>query len=291
MAQTLSEIKSLLATHGLHPRHRLGQNFLHDANQMARIIDAAALKDGDLVLEVGPGTGALSERLLDAGARLAMVEIDGGLEPILRQRVLERRPDRARLLIADVLAGKHDINPAVRQLLDEVRERATPDPARRSSSPVAFKLIANLPYNVASPLLANLVLDHPEMMLAVVMIQREVADRLAAEPGGKDYGPLGILVQAACHVEQIAVLTPGCFWPAPKVDSAVVRLRRRMEPLAPDLKALSHLLHTLFSKRRKQIGSILGRNNVLPAAIDPTARPEQLTIEQFVALAASVPLK
>lgn len=291
MAQTLSEIKSLLATHGLHPRHRLGQNFLHDANQMARILDAAALKDDELVLEVGPGTGALSERLLDAGVRLAMVEIDRELEPILQQRVLDHHPDRARLLIADVLAGKHDINPAVWQLLNEVRKTGTPDPARRSVDPLAFKLIANLPYNVASPLLANLVLDHPQMTLAVVMIQREVADRLTAEPGGKEYGPLGILVQAACHVERIAVLTPGCFWPAPKVDSAVVRLRRRKVPLAPDLKALSDLLHTLFSKRRKQIGSILGRDAVLPAAIDSTARPEQLTIDQFVGLAASVPLK
>jgi len=291
MAQTLSEIKSLLATHGLHPRHRLGQNFLHDANQMVRILDAAALKDDELVLEVGPGTGALSERLLDAGVRLAMVEIDRELEPILQQRVLERHPDRARLLLADVLAGKHDINPAVWQLLNEVRKTSTPDPARRLVDPLAFKLIANLPYNVASPLLANLVLDHPQMTLAVVMIQSEVADRLTAEPGGKEYGPLGILVQAACHVERIAVLTPGCFWPAPKVDSAVVRLRRRKVPLAPDLKALSDLLHTLFSKRRKQIGSILGRDAVLPAVIDSTARPEQLTIDQFVALAASVPLK
>lgn len=320
MAQTLTEIKSLLAAHGLRPRYRFGQNFLHDANQMARILAAAELKDSDRVLEVGPGTGALSERLLGAGARLVMVEIDRDLAPILQERVLDRWPNHATLLIADVLAGKHEINPAVWEAMSSPLSGAepqpgegTPDQARGaradSASPRApspgdeyaailsraraspagrggpFKLIANLPYNVASPLIANLVLDHPEMSLAVVMIQREVADRLTAPPGGKDYGPLGVLVQAACEVERVAVLTPGCFWPAPKVDSAVVRLRRREKPLTADLPALSRILHTLFSKRRKQIGAILGRATPLPAGIDPRARPEQLTVGQLIALA------
>jgi 16S rRNA (adenine1518-N6/adenine1519-N6)-dimethyltransferase len=117
------------------------------------------------------------------------------------------------------------------------------------------------------------------------MVQREVADRLLATPGGKDYGPLGVLVQALCEVEKIDTLAPGCFWPPPKVESAVVRLRVRTTPRTMQPMRLSQMLHTLFSKRRKQIGSILGRQTVLPAGIDANQRPEQLSVEQLIALA------
>jgi 16S rRNA (adenine1518-N6/adenine1519-N6)-dimethyltransferase len=272
MVQNLGDIKAMLAALGLRPKHRLGQNFLHDANQMRRIMEAAAIEPGDLVLEVGPGTGALSVRLLESGARLVAVEIDGDLEPILR-RAFEPYPDRARLILGDALAGKHAINPAIIEAL--------------GGEP--FKLIANLPYNIASPLLIDLVVDHPTMSLAVVLIQREVADRIAALPGGsggggKDYGPLTVMIQAMCEVEKIAVLRPGCFWPQPKVDSMVVRLARRNEPLTDDPHALSCLVQRLFGKRRKQIGSILGRDTTLPPGVDPHARPERLSIEQLVAL-------
>ncbi len=239
---------------------------------MTQIVAAAAITPGDLVLEVGPGTGSLSECLLDAGARLLCVEIDSDLEPILQARI----GDRATLLFTDVLASKHQLNPRVITALKS---------ARPGSS---FKLIANLPYNVASPLLANLVVDHPEMSLAVVMVQREVADRLAAPPGGKEFGPLGILVQAMCGVELLTTLSPSCFWPAPKVDSAVVRLIRRTQPLTHDPRKLSDLVHRLFQKRRKQIGSILGRSTPLPPGIDPQSRPEQLTLAQLAQLAVDL---
>lgn len=280
MAQTLTEIKALLAEHGLHPRHRFGQNFLHDANHMRRIIAAAEITPGDLVLEVGPGTGALSEWLVDAGAKLVMVEIDRDLEPILREQIVTPHSDRVELVIADILASKHEINPAALEAL----ARMSAPPHASSLTPQAFKLIANLPYNVASPLLLNLVIDHPVMSLAVVMIQREVADRLLAKPGGKDYGPLGILIQAMCEVDRIGTLSPSCFWPAPQVESSVVRLRRRATPLTNEPRRLAELVHTLFSKRRKQIGSILGRDIALPPGISAQARPEQLTIQQLVAL-------
>jgi 16S rRNA (adenine1518-N6/adenine1519-N6)-dimethyltransferase len=151
-------------------------------------------------------------------------------------------------------------------------------------------LVANLPYNVASPLIANLLVDHPAMHLAIVMVQREVAQRLWAGPGGKDYGPLGVLVQALCQVQKVALLTPGCFWPQPKVDSAVLCLRRRERPLTDDPHALSALLQRLFSKRRKQLGAILGREAVFPPGIDPAARPEQLSVEQIISLLPPGPL-
>ena len=315
MPQTLTEIKTLLSAHGLRPKHKFGQNFLHDGNQMRRIMEAAAVGRGDVVLEVGPGTGALTERLLEAGAEVVAVEIDRQLEPVLRQRLgaalravrhvesaggdagrsepddvsgsdrgsdeggtetadHQRQPGGgATLLFADVLAGKHRISPAVVEAVDRRRRGG------------GYKLIANLPYNVASPLLANLVVDQPAMSDAVVMIQKEVADRLTARPGGKDYGPLGILIQAMCEVRTVGTLAPGCFWPPPKVASAVVHLRRREVSLTRDPAGLSALLQRLFTKRRKQLGSILGRQTRLPAGIDPDARPESLSVGQLVGLA------
>ena len=151
--------------------------------------------------------------------------------------------------------------------------------------PPEFKLIANLPYNIASPLLAILAADYPTMFAAVVMIQREVAERITAAPGGKAYGSLGVLIQAMCRVERIMTLPPGCFWPRPKIDSAVIRLTRRETPLTDDPAGLAALLQRLFTKRRKQIGSILGRETALPDGVDPKMRPEQLSVEQLVDLA------
>lgn len=274
MAQTLSQIKSMLASHGLRPKHALGQNFLHDHQKMQEIIAAADVAQDDLVLEVGPGTGALTERLLEAGAKVAMVEIDAGLAPILQPVVLAH-PGRAGLLIADILDSKRVINPHAIKLLEQLglgRDRET------------FKLIANLPYQVASPLIANLAVDYPLMSLAVVMVQKEVALRLKASAGEEDYGALGIMVQATCHVQVVTQLSPGCFWPSPKVESAVVKLVRREKPLTHHLAGLHQLLHKVFSQRRKQLGRILGRGRPFPEGITADMRPEQLTIDQFIQL-------
>jgi len=267
MAQTLTEIKSLLAAHGLRPKHRLGQNFLHDGNQMRRILDAAAITSGDVVLEVGPGTGALTERLLEADAHVIAVEIDTDLEPVLTQRFTPIG-DRFQLIVGDILAGKHVLNPTV---IDALRERP-------------FKLIANLPYNIASPLLVNLAVDMPRWQSGIVMVQREVADRLVASPGTRDYGPISVMMQAMCEVTRLFVVPPGCFWPSPKVDSAVVQLRRRDEPLTLDAHRLATTVQRLFQQRRKQLGAILGADAALPAGVQRDARPESLTVEQFVQL-------
>ena len=268
MTQNLSEIKALFSAFGLKPKHRFGQNFLHDAGKMSVIVDAAKIEGGDVVLEVGAGTGSLSCRLLDTGASLIAVEVDSELAPILQQQLVPYG-DRATLLIEDVLSGKHQLNPAVDAALGKGTE---------------FKLVANLPYNVASPLIGNLVTDYRRMSMAVISIQREVAERLTASPGCKAYGPLGILVQAMCLVEQVTALPPGCFWPRPKVDSLAVRLTRRDKPLTDDPRALARLLQKLFSKRRKQLGTILGRDRPWPGGVDPSQRPEQLTVEQLIKL-------
>ena len=261
MAQSLRQIKQLLADHGLRPKKRYGQNFLHDQNQMRRIVEATSIRRGDLVLEVGAGTGALSELLIERSARLVAVEIDRDLEPILRARLA----DRARLYFGDVLAGKHAVAAGVLHLL--------------GSGP--FKLVANLPYHVASALLANLAAQHRDMTMAWVLVQREVADRLTAGPGGKDRGPLGILVQAMCEVRRLFDVSPSCFWPVPQVQSALVCLERRREPLTEDPDALSACLQVLFSKRRKQLRSIVGPGVALPEGVAADARPETMSVQQI----------
>lgn len=295
MAQTLLEIKQLLVAHGLRPKKKHGQNFLHDGNHMNRVLDAANLAPGDRVLEVGPGTGALSERLIEAGAHVVAVEIDPDLEPILNQRLGGH--ERFTLIIGDVLDGKHRLNPVVIEALNSPRPhrgRAGTGVETQSTSQLdadapPCKLIANLPYHIASPLLVNLALDHPAMTDAVVMVQKEVADRLAAGPssagGGKAYGPLGIILQAVFEVRRVSVLSPGCFYPQPSIASAVVGLTRRDEPICDDPRAFAAFVHKLFGKRRKQLGAILGRGTPLPPDVSPEARPETLGVEQLAALA------
>jgi len=268
--QTLSDIRSLLDTHGVHPKHRLGQNFLHDPNKLRDILDAADVTPDDLVLEIGPGTGVLTEPMREAGADVVAVELDFDMVGILRERVGEDR-DGWTLIQGDIMAGKHAINPAV---IDTLAGRP-------------FKLVANLPYNITGPLLATLATDHPQMGSAIVMVQREVADRIMAGPHCKQFGPLGVILQAMNQIERITTLSPNCFWPRPKVDSAVIRLTRRDAPLCGDPHALSEFLQRLFQKRRKQIGAILGRDNI-PDDFDASARPEQLGVEQLIALARKI---
>jgi len=315
MPQSLTDIQALLQAHDLRPKHKWGQNFLHDHHHMQHIVETARLQPEDLVLEVGAGTGSLSEQLLESGAKLLAVEIDRDLEPILHQR-LDPFGAGVALHIGDVMANKRHLDPAVLAKMQalamehstgadlrfaakqahDMSDVASPFDTRHQPSdispspkptprPPAFKLIANLPYGVASPLISTLALAHPEMKSAVVMVQREVADRLTAEPGGKPYGPLGIVVQAMGAVRRVANLPAECFWPKPKVGSAVVRFDRFPEPLATNPEALTSLVQTLFMKRRKQLGSILGREISWPVGIEPSMRPEQLSVEQLVALA------
>jgi 16S rRNA (adenine1518-N6/adenine1519-N6)-dimethyltransferase len=287
MAQTISVIRELLNGHGLRPKYRHGQNFLHDGNQMNRIVNSAAAQSGEVVLEVGAGTGALTERLLDAGARVVTVEIDRDLEPILQER-LGHYGDHLVLIIDDVLTGKHTINPKVIEAIRAIASARglSPENNPGATQPVGFKLVANLPYNVASPLLVNLAQETADvrMDLAVALLQREVAERLTANPGTKDYGPIGIMIQSLYHVETIGHVSPTCFWPQPQVESSIIRARRRDTPLCDPAK-LSETLRLIFQRRRKQLGSILGRGLPLPPGIDPTARAEDLSIEQIARLA------
>lgn len=287
--QTLSEIRELLAEQGVRPKHRLGQNFLHDQNQLRKLITASGVAAGDLVLEVGPGTGTLTEALLEAGATVIACELDGDMASILERR-LSSRPGceaRFRLVRGDALAHARLLNPRIVEAL-----------AGR-----CFRLVANLPYQIASPLISTLLIDHPECTGQFVTIQKEVADRLTAVPSTKAYGSLSVIVQALAKVSRISTLSPSCFWPEPQVISAMISITPRpgRSGLASaDGRAFAVFVTGLFSKRRKQLGSIIGRSNPAWAhlhenGIRPDMRPEALNVQQIVALwresATSPPLE
>lgn len=284
--QTLTEIKALLAARGLSPRKALGQNFLIDHNLISRLIDAAAPRPGEPVLEVGPGTGALTDALLAAGLRVVACELDRGLAGLLRER-LAANP-RFELVEGDCLARGRVLNDHAAAAIDR---------ARAATGATGWSLIANLPYQAATPLMLTLLMHHPRCHTIAVTIQREVAQRLAAphvEPGARSapapadgerhYGLISVVAQSLATVERVATLPPECFWPRPDVTSAMVVLRRRPVPLTDRPEALAGLCNRLFSKRRKQLGAILGRDFPFPSGIAPELRPENLSPAQFVVL-------
>lgn len=264
--QSLTTIRELLAARGLRPKHRFGQNFLHDHNQIRKLLAAADVRPGELVLEVGPGTGTLTEALVDAGTVVVASELDDDMADLVASRL----GDRIVLVRGDCLDGKRAIAPLIIAALGGR----------------TFKLVANLPYGAATPLMALLLTDHPECAGQFVTVQREVAERLAAKPGGKEYGPLSVIAQTLATVEIVSILPASCFWPAPEVTSAMIAIRSR--PLADhgieDPRGLSAFAARLFATRRKQLGTILGRTTPLPPGIDPKVRPEALSPAQIVGL-------
>ncbi len=280
MPQTLTEIKAELTGRGIRPKHAFGQNFLHDHNQLRKLLAAAALEPGSLVLEVGPGTGTLTETMLDAGHEVVACELDRDMAEIVRSRNAHRlaepghgRPGAVTLVEADCLDGKHALS-----------ARAL---AALGGRP--FTLVANLPYQAATPLMATLLERHPECRGQFVTIQREVGDRLLAKAGSDAYGPISVTMSLLADVEQIAVLPPGCFWPAPKVTSAMLAIRPRIGARAVERwEPFGAFVQRTFGQRRKQLGSILGRDAVAAAGFDPMRRPETLSPAEWVELFAKL---
>jgi len=267
--QTLAQIRELLDAHGLTPRHGFGQNFLIDHNLIRRLVDAASLAEGETVLEIGPGTGTMTEELLDRGCRVVAAEIDRGLCVLLRERFASRA---FTLVEGDCLASKHALSPA---LLHAVGEGA-------------FTLVSNLPYSAGTPVMLNLLADHPSCRGLFVTIQREVADRLTASPGSKEYGTLSVIAQSVADVRLIAVLPRECFWPRPDVTSAMVAITRLPQPLTQRPRAFADFCQSLFEKRRKQLGAVLGRERAWPPGMGPTDRAEALSVRALVDLFEAV---
>ncbi|WP_448642500.1 16S rRNA (adenine(1518)-N(6)/adenine(1519)-N(6))-dimethyltransferase RsmA [Geodermatophilus sp. URMC 63] len=270
-------IRDLAQQLDLRPTKTLGQNFLHDANTIRRIVRTAELRPDDVVLEVGPGLGSLTLGLLPAATAVTAVEIDPRLAARLPQTVAERRPD---------LAGRLTVVEA-----DALRVRELPGPP-----PTA--LVANLPYNVAVPVLLHLLELLPSLRRALVLVQAEVAERLAAPPGSPAYGVPSVKAAWYGEVRRAGSVGRRVFWPEPNVDSGLVALDRRPPPPG-DRAATFAVVDAAFATRRKGLRAALARWAGSPAAaearlraagIDPATRGEQLSVTDFARLAATAPV-
>lgn len=271
--QTQSEIRQLLATAGLAPQHRFGQNFLVDLNLMRKLVAAGEVNPADTILEVGPGTGSLTEFLLAGGARVVAVEIDHGLQAVLRER-LGGHP-RFTLIQGDALAGKNRVNPLVLNVLDQQPPEAGG----------AYKLIANLPYQIATPLLVDLLLVRAPFERLSCTIQREVGERLAAEPRTAAYGPVSVVMQILADVTPLSIIPPTAFWPRPQVESIMLTVRPRAteEVAVGDVSAFVAFVQRGFQQRRKMLRRLLRDWDELQvlaafrhAGVSPDCRPEEL---------------
>jgi len=287
---TLTEIKALLAEAGLRPQKRYGQHFLIDGNLMRMLVDAADLGPADTVLEVGPGVGNLTELLAERAGWVVAVEIDPAVAEVAGRRLAGAQ--NLDLVVRDILADKHTIAPEVLDLAE----------TRRRKLGGLLKLVANLPYQAATPLVAELVLRDPPLERLVFTVQEEVAARFAAEPGTADYGPVGVIVQTLGQVEILRRLSPSVFWPRPKVWSAMVRIRpdAARRKIIRDLNLLRRTIHGLFAHRRKRAARSLALADAAggspetwaarlkAAGLDPEARGETYTVEEIVRLANSL---
>ncbi len=252
-------------------RKRFGQNFLEDDNIIRRIVKAIHPQATDNLVEIGPGKGAITEQLLAACPTLNVVELDRDLIPILLSQFIARYPD---FKIHQTDALKFDFA----TLLGEQGERGP------------LRIVGNLPYNISTPLIFHLLSYQSDVKDMHFMLQKEVVDRMAAQPGQKAYGRLGVMVQYYCQVENLFDVPPECFNPRPKVDSAIVRLvpYKSLPHPAKNVKLLERLVNTAFQQRRKTLRNAL--KQLLPAEaieglnIDTSVRPENISLAEYVAL-------
>lgn len=274
-----ADIRELAAVLGVRPTKQKGQNFVIDANTVRRIVRTAGVRPDDVVVEVGPGLGSLTLALLEAADRVVAVEIDDILAAALPATIEARMPERK-----DRFALVHSDAMLVKEL---------PGPA-----PTA--LVANLPYNVAVPVLLTMLDRFPSIERTLVMVQAEVADRLAAKPGNKVYGVPSVKANWYADVKRAGSIGRNVFWPAPNVDSGLVSLVRRAEPVKTTAtkSEVFAVVDAAFAQRRKGLraalagwaGSAAGAEAALIAAgIAPLARGESLTVEEFAAIAEHKP--
>ncbi len=256
----------------LAPKKSLGQHFLHDPSILKRIVAAAGVEPGERVLEIGPGPGGLTRALAGAGARVWAVEADPRMVAHLQSLDL----------------------PGVQVWCGDALEQDFEALAAEAGG--AFRLVANLPYNISGPLLARLLRQRRAFASMTVMLQREVAERLAAPPGNRARGSLGVLAQSFCSLRLLFRVAPGSFRPPPKVDSRVLRLDVLPEPVSPveDEALLWEVVRKGFSQRRKMLrnalaGTVADTGALLAAAgLEGAERPEELTVAQWASLANEV---
>jgi len=279
-----AEIRRLADEIELRPTKTLGQNFVHDGNTVRRIVSSADLRSTDHVLEIGPGLGSLTLGLLDAVAAVTAVEIDPRLAGLLPRTVAAHAPHRSaalQVITADALHITGD-----RLVLGNQELPAPADPTA---------LVANLPYNVAVPVLLHLLAEVPTLRQVLVMVQSEVADRLVAGPGSKTYGSPSVKTAWYGSAHRAGSISRSVFWPVPGVDSALVAFTRREHPRTDDRAAVFAVIDAAFAQRRKTLRSALAgwagsaayAETVLTRArVDPSARGEVLGVDEFARIAA-----
>lgn len=248
------------------PRKRFGQHFLASPGIVAKIVDAIDPRPGDTVVEIGPGLGALTEPLLARLPHLHVIEID---RDIVARLAAAYVPDRLTIHAGDVLDFEFGTLPA------------------------GMRIVGNLPYNISTPILFRLAAEAPRVRDMHCMLQREVVDRMVAPPSTPAYGRLSVMLQVRFAMTRLFDVPPGAFRPPPKVDSAVVRMVPRTDAPACDGAALAKVVTAAFTKRRKTLRNALAgavREDALAAlGLDPQLRPENLSVDDYVALAGYVP--
>lgn len=246
--QTRSRLMSLFSEHGFHPRTDLGQNFLIDLNLIEYVVDKSQLSRDDVVLEIGTGTGGMTAFLASQAGAVISVEVDSRVHALARE-ILGTRPNLS-LLLCDALRNKNNFAPEV---LAALRERLTEAPGRQ------LKLVANLPYCIATPVISNLVTSDFPWTMMVVTIQWELADRMRALPGTDEYGALSVWLQSQAEVRVLKKLKPTVFWPRPGVESAIVRITRLpASEMKLQQRGFFHdFIRRVFHHRRKSLRSVL----------------------------------
>lgn len=268
MTHSRTKIHELLTSGGLAPRRDLGQNFVADPNTVRKIAALASVGPGDHVVEIGAGLGSLTVALAESGAEVTAIEVDRGIVPVLREVVADLDGVRvvegdATSLDWDALLAPHD----------------------------RWTLVANLPYNVATPMVCDLLDDVPAITSMLVMVQKEVADRMAAGPGSKQYGAMSVKVAYWADASVVATVPASVFVPRPNVESALVRIDRRQPPDV-DPAVLFPLVRQAFGQRRKMLRKSLrdtvSAEHFEQAGISAEARPEELGLDAWCRLAEAV---
>lgn len=273
------QLKELLRRYNLHPKKRLGQNFLVDRNVLGKILDAADIREGDAVLEIGAGAGVLTLALAERGARVVAVEVDRALTAVL----------------SEVLAGY----PNVTIVNADILSLDLPQLLTGHFGEAKVKVIGNLPYYITSPIIAELLQARDRIERIVLMVQKEVAERLKASPGTKDYGSMSVFVQYYSEPEIVAHVSKNVFLPPPDVSSAIIRLMPRAKPPVdvPGDELFFDVVHCAFGQRRKTLLNSLSDCPALGlskdqvsqvlrnAGIDPSRRAETLSLDEFAQIA------
>lgn len=292
--QTLSYLRNLFEERGLKPKNKLGQSFLIDLNLLDVLVQAAELSKDDIVLEVGTGTGSLTVRLAQAARAVVGIEIDPAFVALTEEATAAQT--NVLLVQTDVLKGKNVLHPRVLGALHDVIRRSNAAPG--TEGPGRLKLVANLPFAVATPLIGNLLRTDLPIERMVVAVQWEIAERLAAQPGTKAYSALSVLVQSVADVEILRRLPPSVFWPRPQVASAFVRIKpdAAKRQRVGDVVRFRSFLRDLYVHRRKNLRGALaglpsGRRSkeivdrrLADLEIEGGVRAETLDIEQHLRL-------